>query len=124
MITVAIIDDNRLVREALAAMLNQLPDMHVVAEAVTHGEIPWDNAPQVVLLDAGLGDEDSARVAAEMKTRAPDIKIIVMDVMPLSEDIVELVNAGVSGFVLKEASLEEFVETIRLVAAGGKVLPP
>jgi DNA-binding NarL/FixJ family response regulator len=123
MITVAIIDDNRLVREALAAMLNQLPDMQVVAEAVTDDGIPWDNAPQVVLLDAGLGDEDSARVAAEVKTRAPDTKIIVMDVMPLSEDIVELVNAGVSGFVLKEASLEEFVETIRSVAAGGKVLP-
>ena len=47
-----------------------------------------------------------------------------MDLIPVNEEIVEFVNAGVSGFVLKDATFDEFVATIRSVAAGGKVLPP
>src|SRR4051812_20380038 len=100
MTTVAIIDDNRLVREALAAMLNQLPDMRVVAVAETEVGIPWEQAPDVVLLDVGLGEEDSLRVAAEVRKAAPGTQIIVMDVIPVNEEIMELVNAGVAGFVL------------------------
>jgi len=124
MITVAIIDDNRLVREALAAMLNQLPDMRVVAAAETEVGIPWTDPPDVVLLDVGLGEEDSLRVATEVRKDAPGTKIIIMDVIPVNEEIMELVNAGVAGFVLKEASFDEFVATIRSVALGEKVLPP
>jgi DNA-binding NarL/FixJ family response regulator len=78
----------------------------------------------VLLLDVGLRDEDSLRVAAALKQAHPDAKIIVMDLLPVNEEIVEFVNAGVSGFVLKDATFEEFVGTIRSVAAGEKVLPP
>jgi DNA-binding NarL/FixJ family response regulator len=48
----------------------------------------------------------------------------VMDLIPMNDDIVQFVNAGVSGFVLKDATFDEFVATIRTVAEGGKVLPP
>ena len=78
----------------------------------------------MLLLDVGLGDEDSLRVAAALTKQAPGTKIIVMDLIPMNEDIVQFVNAGVSGFVLKDATFDEFVATIRSVAAGGKVLPP
>ena len=47
-----------------------------------------------------------------------------MDLFPVHEEIREFVNAGVAGFVLKDASFDEFVATIRAVAAGKKVLPP
>src|SRR5438105_4382747 len=122
MITLAIIDDNRLVREALSAMLGRLPDMQVVG-AVADPGASWADAPDVLLLDAGLGDADSLRVAATLNTAAPDSKIIVMDLIPVNEEILDFVNAGVSGFVLKDASFDEFVTTIRSVAAGQKVLP-
>ena len=123
-IKVAIIDDNRLVREALTAMLNKLPDMRAVATAVADATFMSQNKSQVLLLDVGLGDQDSLRVAAALKKEAPDAKIIVMDLLPAHEDIAEFVNAGVSAFVLKDATFEEFVATIRSVAAGQKVLPP
>jgi two-component system NarL family response regulator len=80
--------------------------------------------PDVVLLDVGLRDEDSLRVAAELITYAPGAKVIVMDLIPINEDIMQFVNAGVSGFVLKDATFDEFVATIRAVGVGGKVLPP
>ena len=124
MITVAVVDDNRLVREALAAMLDRLPDMRAVAASAADPAFLDETSPDVLLLDVGLRDEDSLRVAAAITHHAPRSKIIVMDLIPMNEDIVQYVNAGVSGFVLKDATFDEFVATIRSVAAGAKVLPP
>jgi DNA-binding NarL/FixJ family response regulator len=124
MITVAIVDDNRLVREALASMLDRVPDVRVVATDVADPAFMDEAKPNIVLLDVGLRDEDSLGVAAALTKRAPAAKIIVMDLIPMNDDIVQFVNAGVSGFVLKDATFDEFVATIRTVAAGGKVLPP
>ena len=123
-IRVAIVDDNRLVREALTSMLNQLPDVHVVASDVVDTAILAAEKPHVLLLDVGLRDQDSLRMAATLKKNMPDAKIIVMDLVPVNEEIVEFVNAGVSGFVLKDTTFDEFVGTIRSVAAGDNVLPP
>jgi DNA-binding NarL/FixJ family response regulator len=123
-IRVAIIDDSRLVREALMAMLSKLADFRVVASALPDAAFLAESKPHVLLLDVGLRDQDSLRVAAALRREAPDARIVVMDLIPVNEEIVEFVNAGVSGFVLKDASFEEFVATIRSVAAGEKVLPP
>ena len=123
-IRVAIIDDNRLVREALTAMLNRLPDIHVVSSDVADSASLAATEPDVLLLDVGLRDQDSLRVAATLRQENPNAKIIVMDLLPVNEEIREFVNAGVSGFVLKDASFDEFLTTIRSVAAGTKVLPP
>ncbi len=124
MITVAIVDDNRLVREALTAMLDRVPDLRVVGTGVADSAFLDQVKPDVLLLDVGLVDDDSLGVAAALTKQAPGTKIVVMDLIPMNEDIVQFVNAGVSGFVLKDATFDEFVTTIRSVAAGGKVLPP
>ncbi len=123
-ISVGIIDDNRLVREALTAMLNRLPDIDVVASDVAGSAQLAEARPRVLLLDVGLRDQDSLRLAATLMEEHPGAKIIVMDLLPVNEEIREFVNAGVSGFVLKDATFDEFVETIRSVAAGKNVLPP
>ncbi len=123
-IRVAIIDDNRLVREALMAMLNRLTDIRVVSSDVADSASLAETKPDVLLLDVGLRDQDSLRVATTLRQENPNAKIIVMDLLPVNEEIREFVNAGVSGFVLKDASFEEFLATIRSVAAGTKVLPP
>jgi DNA-binding NarL/FixJ family response regulator len=123
-ITVAIVDDNLLVREGLAAMLNQLPDMKALTSPTANGAFMAETKPGVLLLDVGLGDQDSLRLAAGLTRDFPDAGIIVMDLVPVSEDIAEFVNAGVSAFVLKDATFDEFVATIRAVAEGRKVLPP
>jgi len=123
-ITVAIIDDNRLVREALASMLGRLPDFQVLAAAAASPAFLRESAPHVVLLDVGLGEEDSLKVAASIREAAPTAKVVMMDLIPVNGEIIEFVNAGVCGFVLKDATFDEFVATIRAVAAGEKVLPP
>ena len=123
-ITVAIIDDNRLVREALAAMLDDVVDVRVVTSAVADVTFLTETKPDVWLLDVGLRDQESLHVAAALLSATPEAKIIVMDIIPVHEDIMEFVNAGVSGFLLKDSTFGDFVDTIRSVAAGQKVLPP
>jgi DNA-binding NarL/FixJ family response regulator len=124
-ISVAVIEDNRLVREGITVLLNQLPDLKVVAGA-SSGDTALlrEVNPQVVLLDLGLRNGDSLRVAEKVKLEFPEAKVIVMDLLPVHEDIVEFVHAGVSGFIMKDATVEDLVHTIRSVAQGAHVLPP
>jgi DNA-binding NarL/FixJ family response regulator len=105
-------------------MLGKLAEFEVVASAGADASFLAGAKAHVLLLDVGLSDQESLRLAAALRTGAPDTKIVVMDLFPVSEDIVEFVNAGVAGFVFKDASLDEFVGTIRAVAAGEKILPP
>jgi DNA-binding NarL/FixJ family response regulator len=123
-VLVAILDDNRLVRDGLSAMLNKLPDVRVVASLPGPSPSLAETSAHVVLLDAGLLDHESLRVATALRSEMPETKIIVMDLMPVHEEIMDFVNAGVAGFVLKDATFDEFVATIRSVASGEKVLPP
>ena len=125
MISVVLIEDNRLVREGMTAMLNQTTDFRVVAAGASGDPaLLRDTQPQVILLDVGLWDDDSLRVAETVRKESPDSKVIIMDLLPIHEDIVEFVNAGVSGFILKDATFEDLVTTIRSVADGAHVLPP
>jgi len=124
-IAVAIIEDNRLVREGITALLNQFDDLNVVYGHASDAITPLKTAsPQVVLLDIGLRRGDSLRVATRVRSEFPDVKVIVMDLLPVHEDVVEFVNVGVSGFLLKDATVDDLVNTIRLVASGASVLPP
>ena len=124
-ISVAVIEDNRLVREGITSLLNQLPDLRVVAGSDSDDTTLLASVgPQVVLLDLGLRNGDSLRVAEKVLKELPTSKVIVMDLLPVHEDIVEFVNAGVSGFIMKDATLEDLARTIRSVAEGVNVLPP
>jgi DNA-binding NarL/FixJ family response regulator len=125
MISVALIEDNRLVREGITVLLDQLPDLKVVAAtAVGDTALLRELKPRVVLLDLGLRNGDSLRMAERVRKEFPESKVIMMDLLPVHEDIVEFVNAGVSGFIMKDATLEDLVKTIRSVADGAHVLPP
>ena len=123
-ITIAIIDDNRLVRDALAAMLNEVAGVSVVTSAGADVTFLTETKPDVWLLDVGLREQESLHVAAALLSANAQAKIIVMDIIPVHEDIMEFVNAGVSGFVLKDSTFDDFLVTIRSVASGQKVLPP
>jgi DNA-binding NarL/FixJ family response regulator len=124
-IAVAVIEDNRLVREGITALLNQVPDLRVVAGA-SSGNLALlsEKRPNVVLLDLGLRNGDSLRVAETVRREFPESRVIVMDLLPVHEDIMEFVHVGVSGFIMKDATLEDLVRTIRSVAEGAHVLPP
>ena len=125
MISIALIEDNRLVREGIAALLAPLPDMDVIAAGASGDTAFLRQAkPDIVLLDLGLRNGDSLRLAGQVKQQSPASRIVVMALLPAHEEIVEFVNAGVAGFIMKDATLDDLVDTIRTVASGAHVLPP
>lgn len=124
-ITVAFIEDNRLVREGITSLLNRAPDMRVIATELDEDDtFPEGADPRVILLDPGLQHENSVNLAHRLRENFPDAGIIVMDLLPTEEDVMEFVGVGVSGFVMKDATLDELLRTIRSVASGADVLPP
>ena len=126
-IRILLIEDNRLLREGLAAMLKKQQDMSVV-ETVGNGEnilaIMKKHKPEVLLLDLGLRSRSSLSLVKSVKKNSSSPKIIVMDLIPLQADVLEFVQAGVSGFILKDATVNDFLKTIRSVVKGLQVLPP
>ena len=126
-IQILLIEDNRLLRDGIASMLKKQSDMHVVA-TVSNGEniltTMEKHKPNIVLLDLGLRNQNSLQIVKLSKQHFPETKIIVMDLIPLQADVFEFVQAGVSGFILKDANVAEFYKTIRSVHQGAKVLPP
>jgi DNA-binding NarL/FixJ family response regulator len=124
MISVALIDENRLAREAISSMLNGLPEIRVVAgdggDMLRFREID----PEVVLLHIGLPDGDGLRTAEQVRTALPRAKVVAMDSTAVQQGLVDWVHVGVAGFITKDATLEDLVCTIRSVVKGVKVLPP
>jgi DNA-binding NarL/FixJ family response regulator len=126
-IPVVVVEDNRLFCEGIVAVLNRQPDLTVVAVAddapAALRQVP-ETGPRVVLVDAGLGDHDAARLVEDILRFAPEARVIVMDLLPVAEDIVEFIRRGASGFVVKDATLDDLVHAVRSVARGTEVLPP
>ncbi|HMN24131.1 MAG TPA: response regulator transcription factor, partial [Ignavibacteriaceae bacterium] len=126
-IKILLIEDNRLLREGISAFLKKQTDINVVT-TVGNGEnilgLIAKLKPSIVLLDLGLRSQNSLKIVKLVKKNYKETKIIVMDLIPLQADVFEFVQAGVSGFMLKDISVIEFLKTIRLVYAGAKVLPP
>jgi len=126
-ILVLVIEDNRLVRDELAALLDAQPDFKVVAaaEGANAGLLQVRaTKPHVVLVDAALGNHDSHRLVETVRKEAPESKVIVMDLLPAQEDVIAFIQAGANGFIVKDATIEDFVRTIRSVAEGADVVPP
>jgi DNA-binding NarL/FixJ family response regulator len=126
-IRLLLIEDNRLLREGISALLKKQPDMTVVS-TVGNGEnismLVKKLKPNIVLLDLGLRSQNSLKIVKLIKQSFQETKIIVMDLIPLQADVFEFVQAGVSGFMLKDINVSDFLKTIRSVNKGAQVLPP
>jgi DNA-binding NarL/FixJ family response regulator len=126
-IRILLIEDHRILREGIAAMINGEADMTVVGASGGNGDTLLHVrklSPHVVLLDLGLRNQNGMRATAALTKEFPEINVIGMSLIPSQLDIIELVEVGASGLILKDASIEVFLGTIRSVVRGTKVLPP
>ena len=121
-----LVDDNRLLREGITSLIGRQPGFTVLAASADVEEAlrkAREAKPDVLLLDFGLKDHDSLSLTATVHAEVPGARVIVMGLLPAQEDVADYVRAGASGFLMKDASFEDFVETIRAVASGAEVLP-
>jgi len=121
-----IIEDNRLLREGITALIKEQPDLMVAASVGTREnilKIIKTLSLDVIILDMGLPHQNSLQLVKKINKDFPKLKLIVMDLIPSQSDILNFVQAGVFGFILMDASVNDFLKTIRDVAEGIKVLP-
>jgi DNA-binding NarL/FixJ family response regulator len=126
-IRVFIADDNRLLREGLASMLSEIEDISVVGMA-SSGNQAMDQIrqqrPEVALVDIGMPDKDGLDVTQTLHNDLPEVKIIILGMPDLTNEIMTCIEAGAAGYVLKEASFEYLVESIRSVYRGESFCSP
>jgi Response regulator containing a CheY-like receiver domain and an HTH DNA-binding domain len=126
-IRLLLIEDNRLLRDGILSILKAHKDIIIIASSGDgKNSLPkiQQLKPNVVLLDLGLRSQNSLHVVEIVKKDFPEAKVIVMDLAPVQADILQYVKAGANGFILKDASLNDLLITIRTVAEGSTVLPP
>jgi two-component system NarL family response regulator len=127
-IRVLVVDDHKVVRVGLRAMISHEPDMEVVAEA---GDGPSALAahaahkPDVTLMDLRLPDISGADLITQIRKGDPHAKFIILTSYDAEEDVFRAISAGAHGYLLKGTFPEGILEeTIRTVHAGRRVIPP
>ena len=127
MITLALVDDQDMVRTGLRMVLEAERDLQVVAEAADGEEavrVVGRERPDVVLMDVRMPGMDGLEATRRITEAHPEVAVIVLTTFDLDEYVYGALRAGASGFLLKDAPAEDLVAAIRVVAAGDALLAP
>ncbi len=126
-ITILVVDDHPVVRSGLVALLAVEPDLLVVGEAGEGAEALSCVAtlsPDVVLMDLRMPGMDGADATARIVNDHPGTRVLVLTTFDTDDDILRAVEAGASGYLLKDTPREELVAAIRAASRGETVLAP
>jgi DNA-binding NarL/FixJ family response regulator len=126
-IRILLADDHVVVRDGLAAIINQEKDMRVVAEAGEGKEAVelWkEHRPDITLMDLRMPGLSGANAIYEIHEVNPDVRIIVLTTFDGDEDIYRAIRSGAKAYLLKDVKREELFHCIREVHAGKFVIPP
>jgi two-component system NarL family response regulator len=126
-IRVMLVDDHPVVRHGLAAMIDDEPDMTVVAQAGDATEAlarHREALPDVTLVDLGLPGMDGVDLIARLRAERPTGGFIVLTTLDGDEHIYRAMQAGAQAYVLKDMACGEITDAVRLVHAGQRLLPP
>jgi two-component system nitrate/nitrite response regulator NarL len=122
-----IADDNRLLREGLVAMLEEVEKIVVIGTAASGRKAVEQIKvlrPEVALIDIGMPAKDGIEVTHVLHRDTPEVKVVILGMCDLAAEIMESIEAGAAGYVLKEASFDTLVETIRAVHRGESFSSP
>ncbi|HKI37559.1 MAG TPA: response regulator transcription factor [Gemmataceae bacterium] len=126
-IRVLIADDHPLFRAGVVKFLRSLPDVEVIGEAVDGpGALQQSVAlrPDVLVTDITMPGLSGIEVAARVVEAVPGIRVIVLSMHVEEGYVCRALQAGASGYLLKDATPDEFAQAVRAVAAGGTYLSP
>jgi DNA-binding NarL/FixJ family response regulator len=126
-IRVAVVDDEELVRDGLAAIVGSAPDLEVVAtagDADSALESVRRTSPDVVLMDVRMPGRDGIEATREIVALGGPTRVLVLTTVELDEVVLAALRAGASGFLLKSVPREQLWGGIRAVAAGDALLAP
>lgn len=126
-IRVLVVDDQNVVREGIVAILSFQPDIEVVGEAVDgiqSLEIARKTRPDVILLDMVMPRQDGLTTIPFLRAIMPDAKILVLTSFAESDRVYQSIKAGALGYMLKDTTRTQLLQSIRDVACGQASIHP
>jgi DNA-binding NarL/FixJ family response regulator len=126
-IRVAVVDDQELFRRGLTMLLGVEEDIEVVGEAgdgVAATELAASAVPDVILMDVRMPKRSGIEACVAIKEVAPTARIIMLTVSDEEADLYDAVKNGASGYLLKDSSIDEVAQAIRVVADGQSLISP
>src|SRR5512145_1625224 len=127
LIRVVLADDHTVVRKGIREFLEEEGDIQIVAEATTGAEavaLTLEHRPEVAVLDIQMPEMTGIEAARQIKAKVPEVQVLVLTAYDDDPYIFAMLQAGASGYVLKNAPSEELIRAVRTVAAGGSALDP
>jgi DNA-binding NarL/FixJ family response regulator len=124
---VLLVDDHKIMRDGIKAILNRSSEFRVVGEAENGTDAVQfvkKFRPPLVLMDIGLPGLDGVETTAEILRYQPECKIVILSMYDDENSVVSAVRSGARAFILKRASDNDLLEALRMVAAGGMYLSP
>ena len=124
---IVIVEDQRIVRELLAALLSREPGFEVVGQASTGSEglrLAEHLAPDVLLLDISLPDMDGIAVAQVLRARQPRVRVIALSIHDEPRIVEAMLAAGAAGYVSKSTTVDDLRDAIREVCRGRQYVSP
>jgi two-component system NarL family response regulator len=126
-VRVVVVDDQELFRRGLTMLLGVEADIEVVGEA-GDGNVAVDlvaeTTPDVVLLDVRMPKRTGLEACVRIKELSPATRIIMLTVSDEESDLYEAVKNGASGYLLKDSSIDEVAQAVRVVAEGQSLISP
>jgi DNA-binding NarL/FixJ family response regulator len=125
-LNIFLIDDHGVLRQGLRMLIDSQPDMRVIGEA-EHGrgvvdKLRHGTMPDVVILDLSMPDVSGASVAADIRAELPQVKIVALTRHAEKAYVQQMLQAGATGYVLKQTAGEVLLSAIRAVAGGDTYL--
>ncbi|HKS09572.1 MAG TPA: response regulator transcription factor [Pyrinomonadaceae bacterium] len=118
-------EDHRILREGLKRMIDEQPNMEVVGEA-DDGIAAWQKAcelePDLILMDVSMPRMNGADATSKIRELCPQVKVIALTAHRASAYLSQMLKAGASGYVLKQAAFDELVDAILTVSKGGRYI--
>lgn len=121
MITVFIADDHKIFRDGIISLLDNEDDIQVVGEAGNEEELfekVTGLQPMVILMDISMGASNGIEATEKILKRFPNIKVLALSMHSESSYILKMLEAGASGYLLKDAGSREMIAAIHTVASG------